>query len=133
MSRRARRNQAAAFKAKVVLETAREEQTLTQLAQRLDLYPNQITQWKNQLLDRATEVLAKSSKPVDLPIDVKTLQAKKSKIGDRSTTGGKIDQLHTARPFAVSRMLPDMLRLDGEKVGRKQVSTRMKKMGIEAF
>jgi len=30
-------------------------------------------------------------------------------------------------------MLPDMLRLDGEKVGRKQVSTRMKKMGIEAF
>ncbi|MDP6725565.1 MAG: DDE-type integrase/transposase/recombinase [Arenicellales bacterium] len=30
-------------------------------------------------------------------------------------------------------MLPDMLRLDGEKTGRKQVSTRMKKMGIEAF
>ena len=76
MSRRARRNQAAAFKAKVVLETAREEQTLTQLAQRLDLYPNQITQWKNQLLERATEVFAKSSKPDDPPIDVKTLHAK---------------------------------------------------------
>ncbi len=72
MSRRARRNQAAAFKAKVVLETAREEQPLTQLAQRLDLHPK----WKNQLLDRATEVLAKSSKPADPPIDVKTLQAK---------------------------------------------------------
>ena len=46
---------------------------------------------------------------------------------------GKIDKLHTARPFAGARMLRDMLRLDGEKVGRKQVSTRMKKMGIEAF
>ena len=72
MSRRARRNHPAAFKAKVVLETAREEQTLTQLAQRLDLHPK----WKNQLLDRTTEVLAKSSKPADPPIDVKTLQAK---------------------------------------------------------
>jgi len=76
MSRRARRNQTVAFKAKVALETAREEQALTQLAPRLDLHPNQITQWKDQLLDRATEVLAKSSKPADPPIDVKTLQAK---------------------------------------------------------
>ncbi|MDP6725566.1 MAG: hypothetical protein QF536_10310 [Arenicellales bacterium] len=72
MSRRARRNHPAAFKAKVVLETARVEQPLTQRAQRLDLHPK----WKNQLLDRATEVLAKSSKPADPPIDVKTLQAK---------------------------------------------------------
>ena len=68
MSRRARRNQTVVFKAKVALEAARE----TELAQRLDLHPK----WKNQLLDRATEVLAKSSKPADPPIDVKTLQAK---------------------------------------------------------
>mgnify|MGYP001158335930 FL=1 len=46
---------------------------------------------------------------------------------------GKIDKLHTARPFAGSRMLRDMLRLDGEKVGRRHVSTLMKKMGIEAL
>ena len=45
----------------------------------------------------------------------------------------KIDKLHTARPFAGSRMLRDMLRLDGEKVGRRHVSTLMKKMGIEAL
>ena len=76
MSTRPRRNYTAAFKAKVALEAAREEQTLTELAQRFDLHPNQITQWKNQLLDRATEVFAKSSKPEDPPIDVKTLQAK---------------------------------------------------------
>ena len=76
MSRRPRRNHTAAFKAKVALEAAREEQTLTELAQRFDLHPNQITQWKNQLLERATEVFAKSSKPDDPPIDVKILHAK---------------------------------------------------------
>ena len=67
MSRRPRRNHTAAFKAKVALEAAREEQTLTELAQRFDLHPNQITQWKNQLLERATEVFAKSSKPLNPP------------------------------------------------------------------
>ena len=70
MSRRPRRNHTAAFKAKVALEAAREEQTLTELAQRFDLHPNQITQWKNQLLERATEVFAKSLKPDDTPLDV---------------------------------------------------------------
>jgi len=30
-------------------------------------------------------------------------------------------------------MLRDLLRLDGERVGRKHVSTLMKKMGIEAI
>lgn len=76
MSRRPRRNHTAAFKAKVALEAAKEEQTLTELAQRFDLHPNQITQWKNQLLDRATEVFTKPSKQEDPPIDVKTLHAK---------------------------------------------------------
>ena len=76
MSTRPRTNHTAAFKAKVALEAAREEQTLTELAQRFDLHPNQITQWKNQLLERATEVFAKSSKPDDPPIDVKRLHAK---------------------------------------------------------
>ena len=76
MSTRPRRNHTTACKAKVALEAAREEQTLTELAQRFDLHPNQITQWKNQLLERATEVFAKSSKPDDPPIDVKTLHAK---------------------------------------------------------
>ena len=76
MSRRPRRNHTTACKAKVALEAAREEQILSELAQRFDLHPNQITQWKNQLLERATEVFAKSLKPDDPPIDVKTLHAK---------------------------------------------------------
>ena len=45
----------------------------------------------------------------------------------------RIDELHLEYPFAGSRMLRDMLRLEKIEVGRKHVSTLMKKMGIEAL
>ncbi|HIJ28715.1 MAG TPA: IS3 family transposase, partial [Gammaproteobacteria bacterium] len=45
----------------------------------------------------------------------------------------KIDKLHLEMPFAGARMLRDCLNLDSEKVGRKHVSTLMKKMGVEAL
>ena len=45
----------------------------------------------------------------------------------------RIDKLHLDYPFAGARMLRDMLRLDKILVGRKHISTLMKKMGIEAL
>jgi putative transposase len=45
----------------------------------------------------------------------------------------RIDRLHLEHPFAGSRMLRDMLRLEGKEVGRRHISTLMKKMGIEAL
>ncbi len=36
----------------------RGEMTLAELAQQFDVHPNQITQWKAQLRERATEVFA---------------------------------------------------------------------------
>ena len=45
----------------------------------------------------------------------------------------RMDELHLEHPFAGSRMLRDMLRLEGRNIGRKHVSTLMKKMGIEAL
>ena len=45
----------------------------------------------------------------------------------------QIDRLHLEFPFAGSRMLRDMLRLKGIKIGRKKVSTLMRRMGIEAL
>ena len=45
----------------------------------------------------------------------------------------RIDKLHLDHPFAGARMLRDMLRLDEIAVGRKHISTLMKKMGIEAL
>ena len=45
----------------------------------------------------------------------------------------RIDRLHLEHPFAGSRMLRDMLRLEGMSVGRRHIGTLMKKMGIEAL
>lgn len=45
----------------------------------------------------------------------------------------QIDRPHLAFPFAGSRMLRDLLRLKGIKIGRKKVCTLMRTMGIEAL
>jgi len=45
----------------------------------------------------------------------------------------RIDELHLEYPFAGARMLRDMLRREGRRIGRKHVGTLMKKMGIEAL
>ena len=45
----------------------------------------------------------------------------------------RIDELHLNFPFAGSRMLRDLLKLEGFKVGRKHVRTLMDTMGIVAL
>ena len=45
----------------------------------------------------------------------------------------QMDKLHLEFPFAGSRMLRDLLAADGSKVGRRHVTTLMRKMGIEAL
>jgi putative transposase len=45
----------------------------------------------------------------------------------------RIDELHLDYPFAGSRMLRDLLRGEGVRVGRERVATMMKRMGIEAL
>ena len=50
MTRRPRRNHRPALKAKVALAAIRWGQTLAALAQQFDVHPNQIKQWKDQLL-----------------------------------------------------------------------------------
>jgi len=49
------------------------------------------------------------------------------------TLMNRIDRLHLELPFAGARMLRDLLRQEGHKVGRKHVSTLMKRRGIEAL
>ena len=53
MTRRPRRNHSPAFKAKVALAAIRGDKTLAELAQQFDVHPNQITQWRSQLLENA--------------------------------------------------------------------------------
>ena len=45
----------------------------------------------------------------------------------------RLDRLHLEFPFAGSRMLRDLLAAEGSKIGRRHVTTLMKRMGIEAL
>ncbi len=78
MSRRIRRNHTATFKAKVALAAIKGEKTLAELAEQFDIHPNQITQWKSQLLEGAVGVFGGDAKadPAVAAVDLKTLHAK---------------------------------------------------------
>jgi transposase len=75
MTRRKRRNHSPEFKAKVAIAALKGDKTLAELAQQFDVHPNQITDWKTQLLERSSvvfgEKLAKETGP-----DIQTMQAK---------------------------------------------------------
>jgi transposase len=78
MTKRTRRNHTPAFKAKVALAAIKGEKTLAELAQQFDVHPNQITNWKAQLLDGAAGVFGSGARgPEAAPaVDLKTLHAK---------------------------------------------------------
>ena len=77
MTKRSRRTHSAAFKAKVALAAVKGDRTLAELAQQFDVHPNQITTWKNQLLDGAAGVFGQDKAgSAAAPVDLKALHAK---------------------------------------------------------
>jgi transposase len=73
--KRPRRNHAPGFKAKVALAALKGDKTLPELAQQFDVHPNQITQWKAQLLARAADLFTNPAERDATP-DGKALHAK---------------------------------------------------------
>jgi transposase len=77
MTKRTRRTHSAAFKAKVALAAIKGDRTLAELAQQFDVHPNQITEWKRQLQERAADVFgAAGMASTESPVDLKVLHAK---------------------------------------------------------
>lgn len=83
-----RRRFTAEFKAKVALEAIRGERTLSDLATKHQLHPNQITQWKRQ----AIENLAKA-------FDDKATDAQIGREAEVTKLHAKIGQLVIERDF----------------------------------
>ena len=101
MSRRPRRTHSAEFKAKVALAAVRGDRTLSELASQFDVHPNQITQWKTQLLDRAAQLFGAGTGQAEKPVDMKVLHAK---IGELALEN---DFLEAARTKAGCRAQGD--------------------------
>jgi transposase-like protein len=64
------------FKAKVALAAVKGEKTLAELSEQFDIHPNQITQWKSQLLEGAAGVFGEARADQIAPVDLKALHAK---------------------------------------------------------
>lgn len=76
MARRKRRNHSATFKAQVAIAAVKGDKTLAELAQQFDVHPNQIADWKTQLLERAAQAFGDSAARAPGEPELKTLHAK---------------------------------------------------------
>jgi len=94
MARRKRRNHSPTFKAQVAVAAIKGDKTLAELAQHFDVHPNQITDWKSQLMERSAQVFGDPSDKAP-EVDLKTLHA-------------KIGHLHGYLAFSLAQTLPLM-------------------------
>jgi len=74
--KRTRRNHGAAFKTQVAFAAVKGEKTLAELATQFGVHPTQITEWKQQVLARAVDVLGGTTKATADAPEFKVLHAK---------------------------------------------------------
>jgi transposase len=74
MARRVRRTHTPEFKARVALAAIRDDKTLAQLCEEFDLHTNQISEWKRQLVERASAAFDGGA--IEPTVDLIPLQAK---------------------------------------------------------
>ena len=90
--RRKRRNHSPHFKAKVALAALKGEDSLAELAQRFDVHPNQIQEWKRKLLESADGIFDRGGEKPNASQD--KMDALHAKIGqltmERDFLSGKL-------------------------------------------
>ena len=75
--KRKRRRFNAEFKLKVILESLSERYTMTELSQKYEVHPNQISKWKQEFLNKAAQIMgAKASKNDEAEVEREKLYAK---------------------------------------------------------
>lgn len=92
MARRSRRNHSPAFKAKVALAAVGGDRTLAELVKQFDVHPNQIQDWKKQLMTKAEQVFGAG------PADAVTHEQMQQKLH------AKIGQLTMEKDFLASAL-----------------------------
>jgi len=70
------------FKAKVSLEALKERESITELAKRFELHPNQVNTWKKEFLANSSKVFSGSSRS-DKDISNKKLEKLYETIGQQ--------------------------------------------------
>jgi transposase len=70
-----RRKFSGAFKAKVAIEALKERETLAELSKRFEVHPNMISKWKQEFLEKSSEIFDKKS-DAESEVDADKLYAK---------------------------------------------------------
>lgn len=79
--RQKRRKFSSEFKSKVAIEALKERYSLSELAERFELHPNQISQWKQEFLEKSSTVFdRKKDKSAEKEVDLDRLYSKIGKL-----------------------------------------------------
>jgi len=74
--KKTRRKFTAGFKAQVAIEALKERDTLAELSKKYEVHPNMIAKWKQEFIDRSSEIFQTNPPEVDFDAERQKLFAK---------------------------------------------------------